>query len=37
MYTLYVVLILFFPAYSMYTDIPPLPLIALQLGQPWIS
>lgn len=32
-YTLYVVLICYSPYfYSMYTDIPPLPLIALQLG-----
>ena len=32
-YTLYVVLICYSPYfYSMYTDIPPLPLVALQLG-----
>ena len=32
-YTLYVALICYSPYfYSMYTDIPPLPLIALQLG-----
>lgn len=37
-YLFYVSLICYSPYfYSMYTDIPPLPLIALQYGGPWIS